>query len=382
MNKKDVTEIKRRLKKESCTISRISGCYVDSGKNKVLTFSKSFLNLEDEEFYKYLDIANKVLSGKLLNNLLLLDFPSDAEEAGGAQASLLALRNSELKDENLLDAFYDKVIDTYETVENYLILLFHDTYDIPMKTTDEFSLGDSEEVYEYVICALCPVALAKPGLSYHEEENTIAALQRSWIVGAPDTGFTFPAFSERSSNIHSVLAYCKNAKEPHKEFFENCLACPSKLTSTEKKKAFTDMMKNAIGPESDDTTDILTDVQQSLAVFIEEEEENKGATNKADAEKFSDALINIMMQNQIDIVLIGYTLLNHIDDPCIYYMIDAIKMAKEKLRDRMKPIFILSFMSNTRNQEALEKLHQFDDEWWIENEPLADNKLCIDVVFI
>ena len=75
-----------------------------------------------------------------------------------------------------------------------------------------------------------------------------------------------------------------------------------------------------------------------------------------DAEKFSDALTNIMMQNQIDIVLIGYTLLNHIDDPCIYYMIDAIKMAKEKLRDRMKPIFILSFMSNTRNQEALEKL--------------------------
>ena len=75
-----------------------------------------------------------------------------------------------------------------------------------------------------------------------------------------------------------------------------------------------------------------------------------------DAEKFSDALTNIMLQDQIDIVLIGYTLLNHIDDPCIYYMIDAIKMTKERLGDRMKPIFILSFMSNTRNQEALEKL--------------------------
>ena len=75
-----------------------------------------------------------------------------------------------------------------------------------------------------------------------------------------------------------------------------------------------------------------------------------------DAEKFSDALINIMMQTEIDMVVIGYTLLYHIDDPCIYYMIDAISMAKEKLKDKMKPIFILSFMSCSRNQEAIEKL--------------------------
>lgn len=75
-----------------------------------------------------------------------------------------------------------------------------------------------------------------------------------------------------------------------------------------------------------------------------------------DAEKFSDALLNIMMQDDIDMVLIGYTLLNHIDDPCIYYMIDAINRTKELAKDKMKPIFILSFMSNTRNQEAIEKL--------------------------
>lgn len=78
-----------------------------------------------------------------------------------------------------------------------------------------------------------------------------------------------------------------------------------------------------------------------------------------DAEKFSDALLNIMMQDDIDMVLIGYTLLHHIDDPCIYYMIDAINRTKELAKDKMKPIFILSFMSNTRNQEAIEKLMKF-----------------------
>ncbi len=75
-----------------------------------------------------------------------------------------------------------------------------------------------------------------------------------------------------------------------------------------------------------------------------------------DAEKFSDALISIMSDDNIDMVLIGYTLLRHIDDPCIYYMIDAIKRTKTILKEKMKPIFIMSFMSNTRDQDSIEKL--------------------------
>lgn len=75
-----------------------------------------------------------------------------------------------------------------------------------------------------------------------------------------------------------------------------------------------------------------------------------------DAEKLKDALITIMSQDNIDVVLFGYTLLYHIDDPCIYYMIEAIKKVKDTLKEKMKPIFILSFMSNTRNQDAIEKL--------------------------
>lgn len=75
-----------------------------------------------------------------------------------------------------------------------------------------------------------------------------------------------------------------------------------------------------------------------------------------DADKLSDALMTIMSQDNIDMILFGYTLLYHIDDPCIYYMIEAIKKVKEKLKDKMKPIFILSFMSNTRNQDSIEKL--------------------------
>ena len=143
MNKKEIAEIKRRFKKESCTFTTMCGCYVDASKEKVVTFRETFLNLEDEEFHKYLEIAGKCLSGTLGNNLLELEFPIEEEAPGGHQQILMALRDSRLTDDNLVNAYYDLIIDTYDYVGNYLILLFHDAYDVPMKTKDNLDLGDS-----------------------------------------------------------------------------------------------------------------------------------------------------------------------------------------------------------------------------------------------
>lgn len=59
LRNKDILELKRRFKKEACTITKMCGCYVDANKNKVVELNETFLNLEDEEFYKYLDIAKR-----------------------------------------------------------------------------------------------------------------------------------------------------------------------------------------------------------------------------------------------------------------------------------------------------------------------------------
>ncbi len=134
MNKKEVLELKRRFKKEAATFTRVCGCYVDGNHNKVCKFGNTFLNLEEDEFYKYLEIANKALSGTIGNNLLELKFPIEEEEVGGRQHILMALRASKLEDENLLDTFYDLVIDTYDHAGNYLIVLFHDAYDVMTRT--------------------------------------------------------------------------------------------------------------------------------------------------------------------------------------------------------------------------------------------------------
>lgn len=273
MNKKEIAEIKRRLKKEGCTFTRMCGCYVNSSKEKVVSFAQNFLNLEDEEFHKYLELANKALSGGLGNNLLELEFPLAEEAVGGRQQILMALRDTALKDDALLERYYDLVIDTYDYVGNYLILLFHDAYDVPLKTTDGNALGDSEEVYEYLICCICPVALSKPGLGYREEENRIGARLRDWVVGATDTAFTFPCFNNRCADIHSVLVYTKNAADPHREFWENGLGCGGRQTSTEKRSAFMGMLTQALGPDNEETPELLLDVQQELHDFIILEEE-------------------------------------------------------------------------------------------------------------
>ena len=85
MNKKEVLELKRRLKKDQATFSRLVGCYVDCNHEKVCKFGGKFLTLEEDEYYKYLEISNKVLSGTLGNNLLNLQFPLEEEEVGGRQ---------------------------------------------------------------------------------------------------------------------------------------------------------------------------------------------------------------------------------------------------------------------------------------------------------
>ena len=268
MNKKDILELKRRFKKDACTFTRLCGCYVDADRNKVTTFGETFLNLEDEEFYKYLEIAKKVMSGTIGNNILELEFPTAEEAPGGRQQFLMGLRESALKSDELMDAFYDLVIDSYDYVGNYLILVFHDAYDVMTKTSDNNKLDESEEVYEYLLCAICPVSLTKPGLGYREDENCIGPRIRDWVVGVPDTGFVFPAFTDRSTDIHSVMFYTRDTKTPHAEFMESGLGCGTKLTATEKKLTFQNIVKEVIGEDEEDSEALFLNIQGNLNDMI------------------------------------------------------------------------------------------------------------------
>ena len=273
MNKKDVMELKKRFKKESCSIDRLAGCYVDANKNKAIKFNESFLNMDDEEFYKYLEIAKKTLTGTLGNNILELDFPLEEEATGGKQHFLYALRNDGLSSEELLDRLYDLIIDGYNYVGNYLILVFHDTYDIITKTSDNMKLDESEEVYEYLLVSICPVVLSKAGLGVREDENRIGARIRDWIVGVPDLGFLFPAFDNRSADIHKVDYFIRDAKDSHSEVISDVLGCAPRMTATEQRNTFSAIVKRAFANDTENGEEALINIQESFNARINTGEE-------------------------------------------------------------------------------------------------------------
>ncbi len=270
MNRKDMLELKRRFKKDECTFTKLCGCYVNGDKKKLLEFRETFLNLPDEDYYKYLEISKKVLSGTVGNNLLELNFNADSSEEESTQTSLLALKKSALKNDAMLSAFYDSIIESYDHAGNFLILLFHDAYDVITRTSDNLKLDESEEVYEYILCAICPVSLSKPGLGYYDDEHKIKARIRDWVVETPANGFLYPGFIDRSSDVNTVIYYTKNAKEPHPELMEKGLGCSIKTTATLQKESFQSIIKSTVSPDDEVSSKVYLDIQENLSAMVEE----------------------------------------------------------------------------------------------------------------
>ena len=253
MNKKEVAEIRKQYVPERCTISRICGCYVDAEKNIKTTIKNAFLSLPEDDAFKYFSIFKKTLSGSVGRNLVNLDFPLEEEREGGHQEFLLKLRNSALKDDDLLNEFYKKIIETFPYGENYYIILIHAVYDVPGKASDGTTMEDaSDTVFEYILCSICPVHLSKPGLGYNEEKNCMENLIQDWIVDQPMTGFLFPAFNDRFTDIHSMLYYTKKATDLKEAFLRDMFGCTSiPMDADSQKEVFNTLIANTLGKECD-----------------------------------------------------------------------------------------------------------------------------------
>ena len=269
MNKAETLEIKKQFTPDRCAIDHICGCYVDHDKNKLFTFRKAFGQLPEEEMFKYLDIFQHTLAGTFGKNLISLEFPLDQEQPGGTQDFLLTLRNSQLQDDELVDEFYDKIIANYVNGENYYIILIHAAYDIPGITSDGIEMEDaSENVYDYILCSICPVKLSKAGLGYNERTNVIEERFRDWIVDGPTKGFLFPAFIERDTDIHNMLYFTKKPDDLQPEFIEAMFGGRVPLAAPEQKGIFDTVVQNTIGENAD--YDIMKNIHDNLNDMIED----------------------------------------------------------------------------------------------------------------
>ena len=265
----EILEVRKQFKHENCTITKVSGCYVDGEKTIKTKFTESFLCMPEEETFKYFEIFKKTLSGTVGKNIMNMEFPISAEFNGGTQECLLRLRDSELKDDILIDEFFEKVVQLYDHVGSYLILLLFAAYDVPGKTKDKILMDDaSEEVYRYILCSISPVNLSKPGLCYDTDSNQIQKRIQDWVVAAPNNGFLFPAFNDRSTDIHSVLYYSKDCEELHSDFVNQLLGCEIPMTAGTQKETFQTLIKETLGEDCD--YEIVRNIHEKLNEIIED----------------------------------------------------------------------------------------------------------------
>lgn len=289
MTRKEINEIKAQYTLEECGILRLCGCYVDGEKNKVTTFSENFLNLPEEEKHKYFDIFKKTLSGTPGKNLLDMQFNEGAYEEGGSQEFLLKLRDSELKDEALIDKFYDKIIENYYYPGNYLILLINQAYDIPSITNDNIEMEDaSEEVFNYILCSICHVSLSKPGLGYNENDKAFHNQIQSHMVDLPDVGFLFPAFNDRTSNTDMTLFYTKDANDFQHGVIENVLMVNEPMGAVDQKETFNNLVTEALGEDSN--YELVKNIHENLNEKIAEKKKESMAPVMLDKTEVREVL--------------------------------------------------------------------------------------------
>ncbi|MCD7814546.1 MAG: DUF4317 domain-containing protein [Lachnospiraceae bacterium] len=196
INRDDMLELTRRMTLARSSIDRIAGAYFDEEGYADGTFNTHFLKLEAPERGRHLKIAKDILFSE--TNVCLKDYriQAAAKKPGSLWQLLDGIRESGLKNDAFLDILYELIGEACHPGRPFAFLVFHGRYDVPQKGTDQEWLEGSEEVYEYLICTLCP-------------------LSGDYEAGPPEYGFLYPAFRGRSSDERYVNIFEAKPTQPH-----------------------------------------------------------------------------------------------------------------------------------------------------------------------
>lgn len=258
MNKKEIFEIRKQMSVLRQNIVRICDCYVNADKEIQMMSKKAFLSLPEETMCEYLDIFKKSVSGNIGKNLLSLSYETKTDMP--EQAFLLELKESQLSDMSKNEDFFKKVIDSYDYDGSYYIVLAYGVYDIPGAHGD-----DSTDVYEYLICTICPMQLSKSALSYASESNSIEDRTRDLVIEMPMHAFLYPAFTDRAANVHEALLYTKKTGKLPKRWIQDVLGTKVPLSFDDQKKAFCEIL-----PETTSLADYLA-IQDEINTLQDDE---------------------------------------------------------------------------------------------------------------
>lgn len=204
IKREDMLELTRRMTLKRNCFSRIAGAYFDAEGIVDGTFNCHFLRLSEAEQQKNLEIAKAIPFAETNVKLREYAFAAEDERAGSTWQLLMALLECELKNDAMLDVFYEVIGERYRAAGDYAVYFFYGSYDVPLKGSDKERQWESEEVYKFMVCAICPVH------GDYEPEP-------------PACGFLFPAFKDRGSDIHRIEVFGADPGYPHAELLEGIL---------------------------------------------------------------------------------------------------------------------------------------------------------------
>ena len=268
MNTREIGEIRRHIRRDRSNMTHLYGCYVNENKEIISEFRVSTAMMSENEGEKYFGLLKRSLSGTLGKNLIDITFRTSQVAGSEEHKLLMDLRQTGLNDSALRQKFYEKVVNNVSLRSNYLILLGCDSYDVPFKSKDGENDSDrSDETYTFLLCAICPVKQTKPTLHYEPENKEFHDGGITNVAAAPELGFLFPAFDNRSTNIYNALYYNHSPKENHTAFVDALFNTSIPKPAAEQKKSFEAILGNALGEES--SLDVLQTVHDELCQRIE-----------------------------------------------------------------------------------------------------------------
>ena len=273
MTEKETAEIRRRLTLQKSSVSKIRGCYVNGDGTPITEFSSSLATIPQNEAEEVLAILKKVLSGQPDRNLIDIGFSNSQVVEGAEHKLLMGLRDSALEDDELVTELYRKVMNNVSFDEKYLILLALDKYDVPVYGKDDQLLEDTDNVFTYILCAVCPVKQTKPALSYSVEEEQFCSLKTGWAIDKPETGFMFPAFDDRQSNIYNALFYVKKPDGAFDDLSEEIFGVEPPLPADSQKEVFSEILNETVA--EDCGIEVMQEVHTKLSEMIIEHKVKK-----------------------------------------------------------------------------------------------------------
>ena len=274
MNDKEISEIRRHMRRDRSNMTAIYGCYVNENKEIITEFRQSTGMMPENEGDKYFALLRRTLSGSIGKNLIDITFKTSQVADSPEHKLLMGLRESKCADEELRGEFFKKIIENVVMEGNYLILLGCDSYDVPFKSKDDsFRRDQSDETYTYILCTVCPVKQTKANLHYVPEEKLFHDGAMNQMVSAPMLGFLFPAFDDRSTNIYNALYYTHDVKTSQDALIEALFNTPVPKPAAEQKKSFEALLTTSLGEEC--SLDVVQTVHDQICQRIELHKESK-----------------------------------------------------------------------------------------------------------